>query len=45
MMQKMCIYVCNCKNDSFKTIPWIRGGGIKENGWRGEFNYDIVDRF
>jgi hypothetical protein len=25
-----------------ETIPGMGGGGIKENGRRGEFNYDIL---
>jgi hypothetical protein len=24
-----------------ETIPGIGGGGMKENGWGGEFMYDI----
>jgi hypothetical protein len=26
-----------------ETTPGIGGGGIKENGWRGEFMYGIFD--
>jgi hypothetical protein len=26
-----------------ETIPGMQGRGIKENGWRDEFKYDIFD--
>jgi hypothetical protein len=35
------VYV-NGKIIPVKTIPQMRGGGIKENDRRGEFNYDIL---
>jgi hypothetical protein len=32
----------NGKMRPVKTIPGIEGEGIKENGERGEFNYDML---
>jgi hypothetical protein len=28
---------------SLDTTPGLEGGGMKENGWRSEFTYDIFD--
>jgi hypothetical protein len=43
MVQK-CVHVyVNAKITPIETTPGIGGGGIKENGGRREFKYDIFD--
>jgi hypothetical protein len=44
MVQKnVYIHVYKWKVVSVETIPGMGGGGMKENGGRGEFKYDIFD--
>jgi hypothetical protein len=33
----------NGKMIPVETISQMEGGGIKENGWEGEFKYEIFD--
>jgi hypothetical protein len=43
MVQKMCTHVCKHKSDPIETTPESGNVGLKENGRRSEFMYDIFD--
>jgi hypothetical protein len=38
-------HVCKWKNNTVETIPGRGKGGMKKNGGKGEFQYDMFDIF
>jgi hypothetical protein len=43
MVQKLCTYVCKCKNDTCGNYSRSRGRRVKKRGGGDEFKYDIFD--
>jgi hypothetical protein len=45
MVEAMYTHLCKCKNATCGNVSGIRKGGIGESSGRGEFKYDIVNKF